>query len=97
MHWQRGLKRLRIVATGALVLGAIMFFPPWLTNILGYVPNAGFVGLFNLSLRLGLMLLVLGALLWVAVWVLAGFLVPETAGSASALADSEPTRARFRE
>ncbi len=86
MHWHKGLKRLRIVATAALVLGLLIFIPITLMNVLGYLPDPGFVGLFSFLAHLGLPFVILGAILWIAVWVVQGF-VPEVAAN--------PTQSRF--
>ncbi len=74
MQWQRGFKRIRLVSTVALIAGAVLLLSVILTQTLGYAPNPPFVPLYSAFWPLGLMLLVLGALLWVAVWVLSGFL-----------------------
>ena len=77
MQWQRGFKRIRLVSTVALIAGVVLLLSVILTQALGYAPNPPFVPLYSAFWPLGLMLLVLGALLWVAVWVLSGFL-PES-------------------
>ncbi len=89
MDWQRGFKRIRIVAAAALASGVILLAIVLLTQLLGYAPNPGFVQIFGALWPLGLMLLVLGALLWLTVWVLAGFLPGNSVGEAGA------PRARF--
>ena len=92
MHWQRGFQRIRLVGTVALVVGAVLLFSVLLTQALGYAPDPPFVQLYGAFWPLGLMLIVLGLLLWVAVWVLSGFL-PD-AGAAAARPD-EPARTRL--
>ncbi len=89
MYWRRGLKRLRIVGTVALLLSAILVLTSVLTNALGYAPDAGFVGVFSFLIHLSLPLMILGIILWTVVWIIQGFL-PET------MPPDEPTRARFR-
>ncbi len=74
MQWQRGFKRIRLVSTVALIAGVVLLLSVVLTQSLGYAPNPPFAPLYSAFWPLGLMLLVLGALLWVAVWVLSGFL-----------------------
>jgi uncharacterized BrkB/YihY/UPF0761 family membrane protein len=74
MQWQRGFKRIRLVSTIALVLGVALLGSVLVTQVLGYAPNPGFAQLYGAFWPLGLMLLVVGLLLWVAVWVLSGFL-----------------------
>ncbi len=82
MHWQRGFKRIRLVGAVALALGVVLLFSVLLTQLLGYAPDPGFAQLYGAFWPLGLMLLVLGALLWITVWVLAGFLPDGPEGSA---------------
>ena len=105
MHWENGFKRLRLVGTGSLALGAILLLIVILTDSLGYAPNPGFaMSLFTLCARLGPLLLVLGALLWLAVWVLMGFVpehavpehaVPEHAAPEHTVPEQAPPRERF--
>ncbi|RRA47726.1 hypothetical protein [Acidipila sp. EB88] len=96
MHWQKGFQRIRLVGTVALVLGAVLLLAVVLTQSLGYAPDHAFAQLYSAFWPLGLMLLVLGALLWVAVWVLTGFLPPDTVGR-SAPGEATTTRASFRQ
>lgn len=86
MNWQTGFKRIRLVGTAALALGILLLLAVILTQSLGYAPDAAFAQLYGAFWPLGLMLMVLGALLWVAVWVLSGF-IPA--------AEPTPARARF--
>ncbi len=51
-----------------------MFAPAEITSALGYAPDPAYVLPFNLLIRLGFPLLLLGGLLWVALWVVQGFL-----------------------
>ena len=81
MQWQRGFKRIRLVAGLAFALGLILIFSVVVTTSLGYAPDPAFASLFGALWPLGLMLIVLGVLLWVTVWVLSSFL-PTGAGSA---------------
>ena len=83
MEWQRGFKRIRLVAGLAFALGLILILSVVLTTSLGYAPDPAFVSLFGALWPLGLMLMVLGVLLWVTVWVLSGFL-PGGVGSTAA-------------
>ena len=92
MHWQRGFKRIRLVGTGAMALGLILLISVLSTRALGYSPNPGFESLFDTFWPLGLLLIVLGLLLWLAVWVLAGFL-PTEAGMAKTIEANPPPRA----
>ena len=85
MQWQRGFKRIRLVSTVALLIGAVLLLSVILTQSLGYAPDPQFASLYGAFWPLGLMLVVLGALLWVTVWILSGFL-PES------MADEERTR-----
>lgn len=91
MLWQRGFKRIRLVGTVALGLGVVLLASVLLTQLLGYAPNPGFAQLYSAFWPLGLMLLVLGLLLWVATWVLSGFL-PD---GAEAAASTPAAKARF--
>ena len=91
MHWQRGFKRIRLVGTVAITAGAVLLLSVVLTQSLGYAPDPAFSQLYGAFWPLGLMLLVLGGLLWVTVWVLAGFL-PDGGSDG---AESTPARARF--
>jgi hypothetical protein len=95
MHWQRGIKRIRLVGAGAMALGLILLISVLFTRVLGYAPNPGFESLFDAFWPLGLLLIVLGLLLWLAVWVLAGFL-PHEAGVAKTT-EGNPPRAPFRD
>ena len=92
MHWQRGFKRIRLVGAGAVALGLVLLVAVLLTRLLGYAPNPGFESLFDTFWPLGLLLIVLGLLLWLAVWVLAGFLPAEAQAEISS-----PARAQFRD
>ena len=92
MHWQTGFKRIRLVGTVALALGAVLLLAVVLTQSLGYAPDPAFTQLYSAFWPLGLMLLVLGALLWVTVWVLMGFL-PKVEVAEGKVQD--PARARF--
>lgn len=92
MRWQTGFRRIRLVGVAALVLGALLLLSVVLTNTLGLAPDPAFTQLYAALWPLGLMLLVLGALLWVAVWVLMGFVPPADRPEARL---AEPTRARF--
>ncbi len=94
MHWQRGFKRIRIVGAGAMALGLILIVSVLLTRLLGYAPNPGFASMFDTFWPMGLLLIGLGLLLWLAVWVLAGFL-PTEAASAHVI-EADPPRARFK-
>ena len=91
MDWQTGFKRIRLVGTVALSLGILLLLAVILTQSLGYAPDAAFAQLYAAFWPLGLMLIVLGALLWVAVWVLSGF-VPVAEHVAI---EPAPARARF--
>ncbi len=96
MHWQRGFKRIRLIGTLALALGVVLLVSVLVTQGMGYAPDPAFAQLYQAFWPLGLMLIVLGLLLWVAVWVLSGFL-PDT-GTAPGLAPTkpeEPPRARI--
>ena len=92
MHWETGFKRLRLVGTVALGLGVVLLLAVVLTQSLGYAPDPAFTQLYSAFWPLGLMLIVLGALLWVAVWVLMGFLPAADAAESKA---QDPPRARF--
>ncbi len=91
MHWQRGFKRLRLVGTVAVIAGIVLLLSVVLTQSLGYAPDPAFAQLYGAFWPLGLMLVVLGLLLWVAVWVLSGFL-PD---SGVPQAESPARRAQF--
>ncbi len=95
MHWQRGFKRIRMVGAGAIALGLVLLFSVLLTRLLGYAPNPGFESLFDAFWPMGLLLVLLGLLLWLAVWVLAGFL--PNAGISGEATEALPPRAQFRE
>ena len=95
MHWRRGIKRIRLVGAGAMALGLILLATVLFTRVLGYSPNPGFESLFDTFWPMGLLLIVLGLLLWLAVWVLAGFL-PTEAGAVRTIEADSP-RAQFRD
>jgi undecaprenyl pyrophosphate phosphatase UppP len=95
MHWQRGFKRIRMVGAGAMALGLTLLVSVLCTRVLGYAPNPNFESLFGTFWPLGLLLIVLGLLLWLAVWVLTGFL-PTEAGIAKTI-EANPSRAQFRD
>ena len=92
MHWQRGFKRIRLIGTLALALGVVLLASVLLTQGLGYAPDPAFAQLYGAFWPLGLMLIVLGLLLWVAVWVLSGFL-PDP--GLAPTRPEEPPRARI--
>ena len=77
MTWHRGLKRLRLVATAALLLGVVLLASVLAMQLLQLSPDTFVAPLFKLMWPFGMGLVVLGALLWTAVWVLMGF-VPES-------------------
>lgn len=89
MHWANGFRRIRLIGTVALGLGVLLLLVVFLTQLLGYGPDPAFAQLYGAFWPLGLMLLVLGVLLWLVVWVLMGFL------PSSESAEAEPSRARF--
>jgi hypothetical protein len=80
MDWQRGLKRLRLVGTVSLLLGVISFGSVYLTNTLGYAPDALLKPFFPFVGELGLLLTIFGCMVSVATWVIQGFapLTPPT-------------------
>ena len=86
MDWRRGLRRLRLVGTVALLLGVAAFASVFLTNLLGYAPDNSFQPLFALMGRLGLILTLFGCLVSLAAWVLQGFVPAATAVTPSKLA-----------
>ncbi len=73
MGWQTGLHRLRIVGTVALATGVVLCASVLITRGLGYAPDDSVAALFAAMWPVGLVLAILGGLLWVAVWVLQGF------------------------
>ena len=95
MHWQRGFKRIRLIGTVSLALGVVLLFSVLLTQLLGYAPNPGFAPLFGAFWPLGLMLIVLGLLLWLSVWVLLGFLPGEAPDTRGPSGSPDPARERF--
>ena len=78
MNWYTGLKRLRIVGTIALTVGLLLCVSVVATRGLGYAPDLSVAPLFAAMWPCGIALILVGGLLWVAVWVLHGFL-PEPA------------------
>jgi hypothetical protein len=91
MGWKTGLGRLRLVGTVTLALGVVLCVSVVLTRTLGYAPDDSFASLFAALWPTGLALAILGGLLWVAVWVLQGF-VPAAAPEAE-----PPRRAHLNE
>ncbi len=81
MNWQMGLQRLRLVATAALAVGVVLCASVLGTRGLGYAPDTAVAPLFSAMWPMGLALILVGALLWVAVWVLRGFLPSSAAGA----------------
>lgn len=92
MHWQRGFKRIRLIGTVSLAIGVLLLLSAVVTVSLGYAPDPGMAPMFNVMFPLGMVLIVLGLLLWLTTWVLAGFLPDEAATRAG---DDTPPRARF--
>jgi hypothetical protein len=74
-----------LVGTLALALGIVLCVSVVLTRVLGYAPDDSFASLFAALWPTGLALAIFGGILWVAVWVLHGFLAP-------ASPDSDPAR-----
>jgi predicted ABC-type sugar transport system permease subunit len=91
MGWHTGLKRLRLVGTIALAIGVVLGASVLITNSLGYAPDTSVAPLFAALWPVGLVLAILGGLLWVAAWVLQGFLPPAPAAA------PEPRRAKLEE
>ena len=96
MNWQTGFKRIRLVGTAALVLGVLLLVTVIVSQTSGYAPDPAFVQLFGAFWPLGLMMIAVGVLLWLAVWVLSGFVPTATRASSKVEpTEPEPTRARF--
>ncbi len=74
MQWARGLTRLRTVAIVLLGIGLVTALSSILMSGLGYQPDPGFLGIFTLLTHLSVPCILLGGVLWAAVWVLEGFL-----------------------
>ncbi len=74
MNWHTGLKRLRLVGTVALAVGVVLCASVIATRSLGYSPDLSVAPLFAAMWPCGLALIILGALLWIAVWILQGFI-----------------------
>jgi hypothetical protein len=74
MTWHLGLQRLRTVGLAALILGCIACLSVILTRALGYSPDPSVAQLFNALFPIGISSAILGALLLVAAWILAGFM-----------------------
>ena len=97
MNWHRGLQRLRLVGTIALVIGLVLCVSVLVTRTLGYAPDSSVAPLFAAMWPSGLALVILGGLLWVAAWVLQGF-VPAAPALADRLGrEAEPARRARRE
>ncbi len=73
MAWQHGLKRVQLTGTLSLVAGALLLGGNVGTHMLGYAPDPMFTSVYALMWPAGLVLLVLGAVLWVTAWILRGF------------------------
>ncbi len=72
MAWHTPLQRLRLVGTLALVLGAAACISVLATHGLGYAPDTSVAPLFNALWPIGIVLALLGALIWVGIWILHG-------------------------
>ena len=95
MTWHKGLKRLRLIATASLVIGLVLIASVLITQALHLSPDTLVAPLFAVMWPLGVGLLILGGMLWTAVWVLMGF-VPETTAQVPLPSASEATtRAHF--
>ena len=92
MNWHRGLRRLRLVGTIALVLGLILCGSVLVTRTLGYAPDLSVAPLFAAMWPSGLALIILGAVLWMTVWVLQGFVPAASAQAGLAGREAEPIR-----
>ncbi len=90
MNWHTGLRRLRLVATVALALGIVLCASVLLTRGLGYAPDPSIASLFAAMWPAGISLAALGGLLWVAIWVLQGFVHP----APTAIREAEPRSSR---
>ena len=73
MTWHRGLRRLRIVGVLSLVLGIAACVAVTLTGVLGYTADAIVQPLFSVLYPVGITAAIVGAVLLIAGWVLAGF------------------------
>ena len=76
MNWHRGLRRFRVVGGAAFGVGLISVLSLYISSTLGYTPDPMFVPLMKTLAPLGMALLILGAVLLTAEWVLHGF-VPD--------------------
>ena len=73
MAWQHGLQRVRLTGTLCVVAGALLLGSNLATHLLGYAPDPSFASVFGLMWPAGLVLIILGAVLWITAWILQGF------------------------
>ena len=90
MAWQHGLKRVRLTGTLSLVLGVALLGSNLGTHLLGYAPDPMFASVYSLMWPAGLVLLILGAVLWIAAWILQAFDPDHGRSAAYSIPDTKP-------
>ncbi len=89
MAWQHGLKRVKLTGTLSVIAGALLLGSNLGTHLLGYAPDPTYVSVYALMWPVGISLLILGAVLWIAAWILQGF-DPDHGRPAARYADPKP-------
>ncbi len=77
MTWHKGFARLRFIGIASLVMGVVMLAGVWSARAAGLEADAVSAFFCSLVWSAGITLMVLGNVLWIALWVLKGF-IPES-------------------
>jgi hypothetical protein len=92
----------KLTGTVCLIAGVVLIGSNLGTHLLGYAPDPAFVSLYALMWPSGIVLLALGAVLWVTAWILQGFdpdhgrPVSTYVGSVTRPEDLPPPRGTFQ-
>ena len=84
MTWNRGLARIRFIGIVSLVMGVVMLAVVWSLRAAGIEADPVSAFFCSVVWSSGITLMVLGNVLWIALWVAKGFLPPSTADLTSA-------------
>ena len=86
MTWKRGFSRLRFIGITSMALGMVMLAVVWTARAMGVEADPVSAFMCMVLWEAGITLMVLGNVLWVALWVLKGFIPENGLGAPIALA-----------